>query len=35
MKNILVAGGNGYVGSNIIKYALRENFQVTSVSRRG
>jgi nucleoside-diphosphate-sugar epimerase len=35
MKKILITGGNGYVGSNITKYALNLNWEVTNVSRRG
>mmetsp|Transcript_6838 Transcript_6838/g.9016 ORF Transcript_6838/g.9016 Transcript_6838/m.9016 type:complete len:284 (-) Transcript_6838:212-1063(-) len=34
-KKILVLGGTGFVGSNVIRYALSEGFSVTSLSRRG
>jgi len=30
---ILVLGGNGYVGSHICKEALRQGFSVSSLSR--
>jgi uncharacterized protein YbjT (DUF2867 family) len=32
---ILVLGGNGYVGSHICKEALRQGFSVSSLSRSG
>ncbi len=35
MKNILITGGNGYVGSTVASYALKMGWKVTSVSRRG
>ena len=32
---ILVLGGNGYLGSNVVKRALLNDYSVTSISRRG
>jgi len=32
---ILVLGGNGYLGSNVVKRALLNDYSVTSLSRRG
>lgn len=32
---LLVIGGNGYVGRQVVKYAVQEGYTVTSLSRRG
>ena len=32
---ILVLGGNGYLGANVVKRALLNSYSVTSISRRG
>ena len=32
-KKILILGGTGFVGSNILKYAIKKNFSLVSVSK--
>ena len=33
MKNLLVVGGTGFIGSNICKYAISHKWNVTSIAR--
>lgn len=35
MKNLLITGGNGFIGSELSRLALAQNYKVISVSRRG
>ena len=34
-KRLLVIGGNGFVGRQVVKYAVQSGYEVTSLSRRG
>ena len=33
MKKIIVTGGNGFIGSNLIKYLIKKNFYVINIDK--
>jgi len=33
MKNIIVTGGNGFIGSNLIRYLIKKNFYVINIDK--